>query len=377
MPGYMGVSVTGNGFTVGTGGTNPGYFNSDGFQIADDLDVVRGRHQLSFGGNWIHTQHRDAEQPPDQRRVHVQRPDAPASALADFMLGRVSSFVQGNPVYDYDHNDYVGAYVQDDWQLRPNLTLNVGLRWEPFLPIKNTLRLGEPLRPGAVRRRTSAARSIRRRRPGLMFPGDAGYPGIGGDEQQAGAVRAARRRRLDRLNDRTSDPRRRGACSTTRRICSSTRASRTTRRGARRSRSPTRPAASPIRTSTIPAATRSRRWTPDGQTQPFPTAGVYVNAPLDTEPTTLQQWNVSAQRQFGDWLADRELSRQPLQPSVARDRAELRGLRAGRDHRDDQRSAARWCCRTRRRGSSTARSVSSTTPAAPTTTACCCRCSAG
>ena len=42
------------------------------------------------------------------------------------MLGRVSNFVQGNPVYDFDHNDYVGAYVQDDWRVRPNLTVNVG-----------------------------------------------------------------------------------------------------------------------------------------------------------------------------------------------------------------------------------------------------------
>ena len=38
-------------------------------------------------------------------------------------------------------------------------------------------------------------------------------------------------------------------------------------------------------------------------TQPFPAFGVYVNTPLDLEPTSLQQWNVSVQRQFGDWLA--------------------------------------------------------------------------
>ena len=45
------------------------------------------------------------------------------------------------------------------------------------------------------------------------------------------------------------------------------------------------------------------------QTQPFPTAGVYVNAPLDTQPTSLQQWNVGAQRQIGDWLLTGELPR--------------------------------------------------------------------
>ena len=74
QPGYMGVSVT-NGFNIGTGGTNPGYFNSDSFQLANDLDVVRGRHQLSFGGNWIRTKIETRQQPSDQRAVHVQRPD--------------------------------------------------------------------------------------------------------------------------------------------------------------------------------------------------------------------------------------------------------------------------------------------------------------
>ena len=55
------------------------------------------------------------------------------------MLGVVSGgFLQGNPVYDYDNHDYVGAYMQDDWRVRPNLSLNVGVRWEPFMPLRNT-----------------------------------------------------------------------------------------------------------------------------------------------------------------------------------------------------------------------------------------------
>ena len=36
------------------------------------------------------------------------------------------------------------------------------------------------------------------------------------------------------------------------------------------------------------------------RSRPF---GVYVNTPLHTQPTALQQWNVSVQRQVGDWLA--------------------------------------------------------------------------
>src|SRR6478672_10656889 len=136
QPGYMGVSVT-NGFNIGTGGTNPGYFNSDSFQLANDIDVVRGHHQLSFGGNWIHTSIETVNNRPTNGQFTFSGQTS-GLGLADFLLGKVSNFVQGNPVYDFDRNDYVGAYVQDEWKLRQNLTLNVGVRWEPYLAIKNT-----------------------------------------------------------------------------------------------------------------------------------------------------------------------------------------------------------------------------------------------
>ena len=75
-------------------------------------------------------------------------------------------------------------------------------------------------------------------------------------------------------------------------------------------------------------------------TQPFPTAGVYVNAPLDTQPTSLQQWNVGVQHQLGDVAADRRAtSGNHSTPPVAGDGTELRRLLAGRDHGDDQRAA--------------------------------------
>ena len=75
LPGYVGVSVTGNGFAVGAGGTNPGYFNSDGWQIADDVDLITRQPSDLVRRQLDPHQDRDAEQPADQRRVHLQRPE--------------------------------------------------------------------------------------------------------------------------------------------------------------------------------------------------------------------------------------------------------------------------------------------------------------
>jgi hypothetical protein len=298
VPGFMGVSVT-NGFNFGTGGTNPGYFNSNGFQVANDLDWLAGRHQVSFGGNWIHTRIETVNNRPSNGQFTFSG-QTTGLGLADFLLGRVSNFVQGNPVYDNDHNDYIGAYVQDEWKPRSNLTLNAGLRWEPYLPIKNTLGYVSNF---DLARFDAGVRSTvyPQAPPGLYFPGDPGMPGEAVMKSQW-AQFAPRTGFVWQPSEKTAIRAGWGVFFDTPQLFFNTRFANNPPWGAQI-------------TLTSPSGGLSDPWVgyPGGnpfpalltgwQTQAFPTAGVYVNAPLDTKPTSLQQWNVGIQRQFGSWLA--------------------------------------------------------------------------
>ncbi len=49
-------------------------------------------------------------------------------------VGGMSSFSGSNIASTDDHRWYWGAYFQDDWKVTPDLTLNLGLRWDYFTP---------------------------------------------------------------------------------------------------------------------------------------------------------------------------------------------------------------------------------------------------
>jgi outer membrane receptor protein involved in Fe transport len=56
------------------------------------------------------------------------------SDFADFLLGLPNLYSQGFSPAFYERSKYAGLFAQDSWRIKPNLTLNYGLRWDMIMP---------------------------------------------------------------------------------------------------------------------------------------------------------------------------------------------------------------------------------------------------
>ena len=66
------------------------------FQVAEDMDFIRGSHQISFGVNVIRDQLNDVTNNYSNAVITMDG-SVYGTSLADFLLGKPVSFQQGNP----------------------------------------------------------------------------------------------------------------------------------------------------------------------------------------------------------------------------------------------------------------------------------------
>jgi hypothetical protein len=91
--------------------------------------------------------------------------------VADFILGQAYNFTQDGGIYMNLTGIKWSAFVQDNWRATKRLTINAGLRWDPFIPYQDSEGRLACYEPGQQSQRFPNAPE------GLLFGGSNHDPG--------------------------------------------------------------------------------------------------------------------------------------------------------------------------------------------------------
>jgi len=183
LPGMVSLVVPGD-FSVGSpASVNMVFLHFTNFGLNEDVNWVRGRHQISFGGHLMHL-------------VQVEDGDAwipgvftfgtlsvaaggTGSPMADFLTGTVANLHQISQNPNNNIQSFFNLYGSDVWKVNSRLTLSYGLRWNPYLPLQF---MNGTAQNFSLSRFYANTRSkvIPSAPPGFTFPGDPEFEGRSG-----------------------------------------------------------------------------------------------------------------------------------------------------------------------------------------------------
>ncbi|HEV3202110.1 MAG TPA: TonB-dependent receptor, partial [Bryobacteraceae bacterium] len=133
VPNFLRVTVSGNGFGFGSANETPSIFpTGPNFQFADDVSIVHGSHQLGFGANFIRSE-MNIFSGLNAVGGFTFNGSVTGLGLSDFLVGSASAWNQSGFSQGNNRQHYFATYFQDAWKATKKLTVNYGVRWEPYI----------------------------------------------------------------------------------------------------------------------------------------------------------------------------------------------------------------------------------------------------
>lgn len=169
-PPEINISIAGF-FNMSSGA--PGEFVRDNFHFADSVHWIKGKHEIAFGGDFMRMKVDLANSYRQAGRFRFRGANYSGDARSDFMLGSVERFLQGGGEYAARRGNLGSLFVQDNFRVSRQLNVNIGLRWDPFLPYTDQLGRTECFVAGKQSQRFPKAPT------GYLFAGDSDCPAGG------------------------------------------------------------------------------------------------------------------------------------------------------------------------------------------------------
>jgi len=183
-PAHLGVGITPDlatgptnllfdtGLTLGFSTIGPQRIDDNTFSYSDTLSWSKGRHNFKFGGGVSAFQNNTfvAFVANGQFVFLGANGLFSGNSFADFLLGLPLQYTQNSAAPSNIRSKFTYGFAQDEWRVRKNLVLSLGLRYEYSTPKSDTLGRTFSIIPGEHSLRFPNAP------PGMVFPADPGAP---------------------------------------------------------------------------------------------------------------------------------------------------------------------------------------------------------
>jgi len=145
------------------------YQPNNTWHVSETFSKLIGQHTLKFGGEFRYLQINERNTCAPNGDFTFDGSET-GTDFADFLIGAPANYNQCSQQFLDSRTRYGGAFAEDTYKVKPNLTLNLGLRWEVSMPWYDTQGKIETIVPGLQSTQFPTAPL------GWVVPGDPGIP---------------------------------------------------------------------------------------------------------------------------------------------------------------------------------------------------------